>query len=238
MIWSDLCAGGNAVGKRKQAAEHAQRADTEWQLAQDWVDWLVAGNEPQPLGITGLVLEQGEVAYLSTSMHYSRLYGGSGEYMHTSNMAFGKPGFVLGMMAMNAAVNAGRRNAARKDMQPLWRELQELPVVVTNYRIMCHQTPRGWLSFYYGAVQEYYPDPANWTVTFGFNSAEPLRLGGLPAPTLAVLTAWCVLGAERWAADPGLEPLMSAAQARQIERSGGRPELEGGQRLPRIPGQD
>src|SRR6266540_2165291 len=127
--------------------------------------------------------DQGEVAYLSTSMHYSRLYGGSGEYMHTSNMAFGKPGFVLGMMAMNAAVNAGRRNAARKDMQPL-------------------------------------------------------RLGGLPAPTLAVLTAWCVLGAERWAADPGLEPLMSAAQARQIERSGGRPELEGGQRLPRIPGQD
>jgi hypothetical protein len=227
------------VGKRKQAAAHAERAAAEWALAQDWVDWLSAGNAPQQLGISGLVLEQGEVAYLSTPMHYSRLYGGSGQYMHSSNMAFGKPGFVLGMMALTAASNAARRNAARKDMQPLWRELQELPVVVTNYRIMCHQTPRGWLSFYYGAVQEFYPDPANWMVTYGFDSAEPLRLGGLAAPTLAVLTAWCILGEERWQHDPGLASLVQAARARQIEASGGHAQLEGGQpRLPRIPGQD
>ena len=221
------------MGKKKQAA--GEREQAEWQLAQDWVSWLSAGNQPQALTIHGLVLEQGEIAYLSAPMHYARLYGGSGQYNHSGGFAFGKPGFVLGMMAANAAINASRRNAARKDMQPLWRELQELPTVVTNYRIMCHQPPRGWLSFYYGAVQEFYPDPANWTVTYGFDSAEPLRLGGLAAPTLAVLSAWCILGVDRWQHDPGLAPLMHAAQVRQLEGQGW-PQLEADR--PRIPGQD
>ncbi len=219
------------MGKKKKAAGDQQ---AEWQLAQDWASWLAAGNQPQALTIHGLVLEQGEIAYLSAPMHYARLYGGSGQYNQSGGFAFGSPGFVLGLMAVNAAVNSSRRNAARKDMQPLWRELQELPTIVTNYRIMCHQPPRGWLSFYYGAVQEFYPDPANWNVTYGFDSAEPLRLGGLAAPTLAVLTAWCILGVDRWQENPGLAPLLQASQSRQLEGQD-RPELEG---RPRIPGQD
>jgi hypothetical protein len=234
------------VGRRKHHATHAEQAKAEWELAQDWVHWLSAGNQPVPLTMHGLILEQGEVAYVTTPMHYSRLYGGSGEYMRSGGFAFGKPGFVLGMMAANAAVNAARRSAARKDMQPLWRDLQELPTVVTNYRIMCHMPPRGWLSFYYTAVQEFYPEPSSWMVTYGFSNAEPLRLGGLAAPTVAVLTAWCLLGAERWRENPGLAPLTQAAQVRQLQAGGGRAELEGGgraeleggvRRMPRIPGE-
>jgi hypothetical protein len=227
------------VGRRKQGATHAQQAQSEWELAQDWVNWLSAGNEPVPMTMHGLILEPGEVAYVTTPMHYSRLYGGSGEYMHSGGFAFGRPGFVLGMMAANAAVNSSRRKAARKDMQPMWRDLQELPTVVTNYRIMCHLPPRGWLSFYYTAVQEFYPEPANWMVTYGFSNAEPLRLGGLAAPTVAVLTAWCLLGADRWLENPGLTPLTEAARSRQIVSGDAPAELESGERrLPRIPGQD
>lgn len=227
------------MGKRKDQATHAQQAQSEWELAQDWVNWLSVGNQPAPLTMHGLILEPGEVAYVTTPMHYSRLYGGSGQYMHSGGFAFGKPGFVLGMMAANAAVNAARRSAARKDMQPLWRDLQELPTVVTNHRVMCHLPPRGWLSFYYTAVQEFYPEPANWMVTYGFSNAEPLRLGGLAAPTVSVLTAWCLLGAERWQENPGLTPLTEAARARQLGSGGGRAALESGERrMPRIPGQE
>lgn len=225
------------MAKRKDQASHADQAQTEWELAQDWVTWLQAGNQPPGLTMHGLILEQGEVPYLTTPMHYSRLYGGSGQYMHSGGFAFGKPGFVLGMMAANAAVNASRRSAARKDMQPLWRDLQELPTVITNYRIMCHMPPRGWLSFYYTAVQEFYPEPSNWMVTYGFSNAEPLRLGGLAAPTVSVLTAWCLLGAEHWQENPGLAPLTEAAQARQVQARGAQAELEG-RKMPRIPGQD
>ena len=239
MLAESLGGGGTAVGKRRDERSHAQQAQSEWELAQDWVSWLSSGKDPAPLTMHGLILEPGEVAYVTTPMHYSRLYGGSGEYMHSGGFAFGRPGMVLGMMAANAAVNSSRRKAARKDMQPLWRDLQELPTVVTNYRIMCHMPPRGWLSFYYTAVQEFYPEPSNWMVTYGFSNAEPLRLGGLSAPTVSVLTAWCLLGADRWQDNPGLAPLLDAARARALPPVSAQAELESGERrLPRIPGQE
>jgi hypothetical protein len=227
------------VGKRKNAAELARREREEWQLGQDWARWLMGGNTPQPLTLYGIVLEPGETAYLQTSVHYARLYGGSGRYSTTGGIYFGRPGMVLGLMAATAAVNASKKAAARRDMQLLWRDLQEVPLIATNYRLMCHLPARGWLSFYYTAVQEFYPDPANWTLTFGFQNAEPLRLGGLPVPTLSVLTAWTVLG-DRWQTEPGIAPLVQGATApQQLPEGQAQGQLEGQQQdLPRIPGQD
>jgi hypothetical protein len=243
--WDDLAGsrripgGRTDVGKKKDAADLARREREEWQLGQDWARWLIGGNTPQPLTLYGIVLEQGETAYLQSTAHYARLYGGSGRYTHTSGLYVGKPGMVLGMMAANAAMNASRKAAARRDTQMLWRDLQEAPLIATNYRLMCHLPARGWLSFYYSAVQEFYPDPANWTVTFGFQNAEPLRLGGLAAPTISVLTAWCVLG-DRWQTEPGIAPLVQAAAApQQLPQGQAQGQLEGKQQnLPRIPGQD
>jgi hypothetical protein len=75
-------------------------------------------------------------------------------------------------------------------------------------------------------------------VTFGFQNAEPLRLGGLAVPTLSVLSAWCVLG-ERWQQEPGIAPLVQAATAPQVQPGEQPAQLEGQQKnLPRIPGQD
>jgi hypothetical protein len=225
------------VSKRKKdAAELARRQSEEWQLGKDWARWLVGGNAPQPLTLYGIVLDENETAYLQAPLHYARLYGGSGQYHQSGGFFFGNPGMVLGMMAANAAVNASRKSAARRDMQLLWRDLQEVPTIATNHRLMCHLPARGWLSFYYTAVNEFYPDPANWTITFGFENAEPLRLGGLPVPTLSVLTSWCVLGANRWQNEPGIAPLLQAATAPQLP-VGQQGEAEGQRRLPRIPGQ-
>ena len=193
-----------------------QRQREEWQLGIDWARWLLAGNSPQALTMYGLVLEPGEVAYVHTDLQYARLYGGSGRYTHTSGLFIGKPTMVLGMMAANAAVNASRKAAAKRDMQLMWRDLQEVPTVATNYRLLCHLPRSGWMSFYYSAVQEFYPDPANWVITFGFQNAEPLRLSGLATPTLSVLTAWCVLGNDRWQGEPGIAPLLQAAVGPQL----------------------
>ncbi|WP_405068919.1 hypothetical protein OG558_03540 [Kribbella sp. NBC_01510] len=198
----------------KKAAAERERA--EWQLGIDWARWLMAGNSPQVLTMYGLVLEPGEVAYVNTPLQYARLYGGSGRYTHSGGLFVGKPGLVLGLMAANAAVNASRKAAAKRDMQLMWRDLQEVPTIATNYRLLCHLPRSGWMSFYYSAVQEFYPDPANWMITFGFQNAEPLRLAGLATPTLSVLTSWCVLGSDRWQGEPGIAPLIEAATGRQL----------------------
>lgn len=205
------------MSRKKDAAEIARRERAEWQLGVDWAQWLLAGNNPQELTLFGIVLEEGEVAYLNAPAHYARLYGGSGRYRHSGGLFVGKPGLVLGMMAANAAINASRKASAKRDMQLMWRDLQEVPTIATNYRLMCHLPARGWLSFYYSAVQEFYPDPANWTITFAFQNAEPLRLAGLAAPTLSVLTSWCIHGTARWHQEPGITPLIQAATANQLQ---------------------
>ena len=202
--------------KKDEAAATQQRERDEWQLGIDWARWLIAGNAPQPLTIYGLVLEPGEVAYVNTPTQYARLYGGSGRYTQSGGLFIGKPALVLGMMAANAAVNASRKAAAKRNMELMWRDLQEVPTVATNYRLLCHLPRRGWMSFYYSAVQEFYPDPANWMITFAFQNAEPLRLAGLATPTLSVLTSWCVLGNDRWQGEPGIAPLMEAAIGPQL----------------------
>ncbi|MFF0264662.1 hypothetical protein [Kribbella sp. NPDC004536] len=195
--------------KRANADAAAQR---EWELGIDWARWLLDGNTPQPLQVYGVVLEPGEVAYLQTTAQYSRLYGGNGRYRQSGGFFIGNPTLVVGMMAANAALNAGRKAAAKRDMQPSWRDLQELPVLATNQRLMCNLPEKGWMSFYYSAVQEFYPDTANWTITLGFQNAVPLRIAGLTTPTLAVLTSWCLHGNDRWQGEPGIASLIQAAR--------------------------
>ncbi|GAA0609673.1 hypothetical protein HPO96_29220 [Kribbella sandramycini] len=197
---------------RNQKGALEQRQREEWQLGIDWARWLLAGNQPQPLTIYGLVLEPGEVPYVHTQTHYSRLYRGSGRYTHSGGFFIGHPALVMGALAANAAVNMNRKAVAKRNTELMWRDLQEVPTVATNYRILTQLPGRGWLSFYYNSVQEFYPDPANWMINFGFMEAEPLRIAGLTAPTLSVLTAWCVLG-DRWVGEPGIQPLLQAAAA-------------------------
>ena len=153
----------------------------------------------------GLVLEPGEIAYVQ---HARALRAPVRRQwpLHAQRRAVHRQAgdWCSGLMAANAAVNASRKAAAKRDMQLMWRDLQEVPTVATNYRLLCHLPPRGWLSFYYSAVQEFYPDPANWTITFGFQNAEPLRLAGL-ADADAVRTDRLVLCSETTAgkANPG-----------------------------------
>ncbi|MFB6722228.1 hypothetical protein ACFCV3_18780 [Kribbella sp. NPDC056345] len=205
------------MGRNDNRAGTAQRERDEWQLGIDWARWLLSGNYPQPLTIYGLVLEPGEVAYVNTPAHYARLYRGSGRYTQSGGFIIGHPALVVGALAANAAVNASRKAAAKRNTELMWRDLQEVPTVATNYRILCQLPGRGWLSFYYNSVQEFYPDPVNWQITFGFQNAEPLQLGGLAVPTLSILTAWCVLGSDRWHGEPGIQPLLQAATAPQID---------------------
>jgi len=221
--------GREQVGRNDDALAEASRR--EWDLAVDWAQWLLDGNQPQAMDVWGLVLDPGETVYLQTSAKYSRLYGGDGKYMHSGGIFATNPGMFLALNALNAAVNAQRKAAARRDMELMWRDLQDVAIIGTNHRLICNVQRHGWLSFYFNSVSEFYPEPANWMVTFAFQNSEPLRLEGLTAPTLAVFSGWCVLG-DRWSSDPGLAPVVEAAEAKREIQSG----RQNQQALPRIPG--
>jgi hypothetical protein len=78
-------------------------------------------------------------------------------------------------------------------------------------------------------------------ITFGFQNAEPLRLAGLATPTLSVVTAWCVLGNDRWHGEPGIAPLLHPAAAPQVQPGvvvQGKLETGDQRRLPRAQSQD
>ena len=226
------------VGKKKDAAELARREREEWQLGQDWARWLIGGNAPQPLTLYGIVLERGRdrlPADTSCTMRGCTAGAGGTTRRRPLLRQAGHGARDDGCERRGEREPQGSRAGATCNC--CGAICRKCRLIATNYRLMCHLPARGWLSFYYTAVQEFYPDPANWTITFGFQNAEPLRLGGLPVPTLSVLTAWCVLGrplaeraraSRRWSRPPTAPQLPPASRA----------QVEGQRRPPRIPGQD
>jgi hypothetical protein len=167
----------------------------------------IAGQRmPAPLQVWGLVLREGEVAYLDTRAFYSRWYGGDGSYTHVGGLFFGSASFVATGYALTALGNKARRDAARAAAIQRWREHQEVAVLVTSQRIACNVGGH-WLSFWLGSASGFYPEPANWSVTLAFPDAVPLRLSGLAAPRIAVLAAWILYGERGLAEHPALAAL-------------------------------
>ena len=187
--------------QREQAATAHAWADAA-ALASD----LAAQRIPGALQVWGLVLREGEVAYLDTRAVYSRWYGGDGSYTHVDGLFFGSASFVATGYAFTALGNKARRDAARVEAMQRWREHQEVAVLVTSQRIACYLGGQ-WLSFWLPGVSDFYPEPANWSVTFAFPDAVPLRLSGLTAPQIAVLVAWVLYGERGLAEHPALGAL-------------------------------
>ncbi len=168
----------------------------------------LAGCPPPQVAVHGLVLEPMEVALLQANAFYARWIGGSGQYVRRSTFAFGGPLFVTTALAATAVGNARRAKAARADAQPTWRRHQAGPVLVTDRRILCYTRESGWLSFFHGAVTEFYPDLPGWSVTYNYGGqCAPLRLSGPAAPALILWTGIGILG-PRWSSDPRLTPLL------------------------------
>jgi hypothetical protein len=164
---------------------------------------------PPHVAVYGPVLDFDEIALLSTSATYSRFYGADGSYQHSDLFLVGRPTVMIAAVAGNAILNARRKANARNAATPCWRSQQLCQIIATNHRLLCHITAQGWLSFYYDAATEFYPDPQAWTLTLGFgDQCAPLRITGPPAPALAL---WAAIGIEgqRWHSDPRLSPLLT-----------------------------
>ena len=110
-------------------------------------------------------------------------------------------------LAASAIGNSARKRAAQRNAQVTWREHQHVSVIVTNHRFLCHTRVRGWLSFYFSGVSEFYPDLHGWNVTLVFENGDPLQLSGPSTPALSLWSAIGILG-PRWADDPRLAPLL------------------------------
>jgi hypothetical protein len=137
---------------------------------------------------------------------YSRYYGTSSSYVHTTGVFLGSVPFVAAGYALTALGNHNRRRAALAASIPQWREFRVATSLVTSERIMCEVDGR-WLSFFPRRATAIDPDPTDWSVVLDFADTEPLRLFGLSGPTMAVAIVWMVHGASGLAEHPGLETL-------------------------------
>lgn len=198
------------ISAKTPAASGPSEEQQWWAYACAAAETARAGELPPAIQVYGPVLDPDEIAFFHSTAGYARMYGGDGTYSKTGFLALGRPALVAGTLAASAYVNHRRKVAARRDAMVQWREHQHVSVIGTSHRLMVNTPQNGWMSFWYGGVSEYYPDPATWSLTLGFDGqTPPLRLVGPPIPAAGLIVAIALTG-ERFVDDPRLAPLLTA----------------------------
>lgn len=202
--------GARSTASRPRAAMPALADDPYawwWAYANRSAVAYRAGINPPEVCVYGPVLDADEIGLLTTELQYSRHYGGDGSWDRSDFLVFGRPAVMAGALAVNAALNHRRKKVAARAAVPQWRDFCQAPVIVTSHRVLC-DSGRGWDSFWFGSITEFYPDLQNWSLTCGFEDAPPLRLVGPAAPAACLWAATAVLG-DRWERDPRFSPLLA-----------------------------
>jgi hypothetical protein len=169
---------------------------------------LLAGDVPAQSPHWAVVPNQGEVFLVDGDADYARYYGHDVHYTQSHAVAFGRPAFVVGVLAVNAMVNASARARAQRLARAQWRESQRLHVLATNQRLLCEVAGQGWLSFYYQAMSAIYPEAEKWTLVCQFDGgAAPLMLTGPSVPALCTVVVAATHGSEGVRSHPGLQAL-------------------------------
>jgi hypothetical protein len=198
--------------KRARTDRLQNEATEGWQAAHELAGRLIQGWQPTPLHVWGVVLAPGERLNFDLQAGYARLYGGSGQYTHTTGMFWGSAGFMAAGYALTALSNSQARAAAARQAQVRWREHQHTRVLVTDRRLLCELGGR-WLSFYYNCSHGFYPDLMQYGVVLDFRDTAPVALSGPSAPFLAVYIAYVLYEADGLRRHPALEPLRAAMPA-------------------------
>ncbi|ROQ41510.1 hypothetical protein EDF46_0890 [Frondihabitans sp. PhB188] len=181
-------------------------ADAAWSEARRLRAALLDQEVPPTISAWEIVPEAGEVFFYDLKAVHERFYGQDAGYQPTGSFLLGSPAFILAGLVVTGAVNASRQRAAQALAATQWRDREGIRVLVTNHRLLC--LVRGqWLSFHYGAMTAVYPEVAERTLVCGFESIPPLRLSGIDAPILAVMTLFMTHGADALAQHPALRPL-------------------------------
>ena len=96
---------------------------------------------------------------------------------------------MLGAFAACGIINHRRKVGARRDAVVQWRDHQRAGIIATSHRLMV-RTDRGWATYAYGAISDYYPDLESSILTLGFGGqCAPMLLAGPAVPAVTVLVA-------------------------------------------------
>lgn len=192
----------------------AEQRQEEGRAAQHW-SWenaralrrtLLAGHVPTQIQQWDLAPYPAEHFFAAVPMTYARYYGTTVTHSSISVWAVGRPGFVVGAMAIGAISNAARRRAAIAEARDQWREWQTAYVLVSNHRLAV-RTTGGWLSFDYPTMTAVYPGVVERTLVCQFQGAEPLLLQGDHAPIASIMSIFAVHGQHGLAHHPAFGAL-------------------------------
>lgn len=200
---------------------NAQHAADAWELARSARTDLLAQRIPPTIAQWDVIPYAGEQFFARLNLNYARYYGQDVGYSQSSAFAFGRPAFVVGVLAVSAITNAAARSKAAAQSAPQWREWQATTVYVTNHRLAVHAGGQ-WLSFDYAAMTAVYPEVDSSTLVCQFGSSEPMLLSGDEAAIAAVFTVMQTHGAEGLRGHPALQSLDHAAPAPSLPPLGRR----------------
>ncbi|MFF7251403.1 hypothetical protein ACFZBU_47085 [Embleya sp. NPDC008237] len=92
-----------------------------WHTCDIVADVVTGQADRRPLVASTARIEPGERVLATGAGEHFRLRAvGNGSYRSTGVAAIGKPGFVVGALALNALGNAARRKRAQQDTVPRW----------------------------------------------------------------------------------------------------------------------
>lgn len=200
---------------------NAQRAADAWEFARAARTDLLAQRVPRTIQQWDVIPYAGEQFFARLDLNYSRYYGQDVGYSQSSAFAFGRPAFVIGVLAVSAIANASARSKAAAQSAPQWREWQTTVVYVSNHRLAVHANGQ-WLSFDYAAMTAVYPEVDASTLVCQFNSSEPLLLSGDEAAIAAVFTTMQTHGVDGLRGHPALQSLDHASPAPSLPPLGRR----------------
>lgn len=201
---------GRYTKLERQQLATANDAAAWWEYARHIRGQLLRREVPEAQQQWDVVPRDGEVFVAAMPLTYARYYGTDVAYNSSSSFAFGRPAFVVGVLAVTAISNARARSRVAAQAVPQWREWQQTTAYVTNQRIVVFANGQ-WLSFDYRAVAAVYPDVASNALVCQFDAAEPLLLSGVAAPVAAVFTVMQTHGLDAVRTHPGLQHLDAPA---------------------------
>ncbi|MDP7707402.1 hypothetical protein [Mycobacterium sp. TY815] len=193
---------------RRREGRPLSCAEQWWQYTRRCAAALRAGHPPPPVKVFGPVLAPREQAWLSADVGYSRYCSTSVSSASPPWIVAGRPAVMFGALAFQGIMNHRRRAAEQRQAVPQWRWHQTTAAIVTTDRLLCATRHHGIVSFWFADCTEFHPDLHRWTLTLNFDSTAPVRISGVAAPVLSLLSAYGMFGHD-WVDDTRLAALLS-----------------------------
>lgn len=204
---------GHFNRSEKRVVQRVAEERESLRYAQSVRDGYLRGEHPPALPVTDVLPVGDERLLLRGSCQYQRYYGQDVQYRTSNPVALGRPSFVAAVMVTSAVTNASARSSAQARARSQWREHQVAETIVSDYRIWCRSATRGWISFNFGGVTAFYPDPVNQTLVMEFADTSPLFLRGPIIPAACMIAIRHRLGDDGLRQHPAIAPLLAANSA-------------------------